>query len=1182
MSIDFERDYGVNAGYVQELHDTWKLDPDAVEQSWRKIFEASATEEKPPKATPAEQPPSPADESDGGDTYELLSGISGRIVENMVASLEIPTATSVRTVPAKWLDENRRIVNEHMGVRALGKASFTHIIAFAIVRALKENGRAQASFVERGPKPERRVPEHVNLGLAIDVPGPKGRNLVVPSIKQADTMNFAEFYEAYQDVVDRGRRGKLGMADYQGTTVTLTNPGGFGTSMSVPRLMQGQGLIVATGSIGVPTELTGSAPGALARLAVGPVMTMTSTYDHRVVQGAESGLFLKRVDELLRGADGFYREMFESLRIPWQPHEAAAGLRESGERDEAEMQVNVWMMINAYRVRGCQLADLDPLEYRPDRLDSLDPTAYGFSVWDLDRGFLCGDLSATAQTLTLREILATLRRAYCRRWTIEYMHIVDRDRRWWMRERCESPEMEVEFDADHRLRILDLLSRAENFERFLHASYVGNKRFSLEGADTLIPALAELIDRAAHSGVERVIIGMAHRGRLNVLANIMGKSHAQLFGEFEAVLLPLSKEGSGDVKYHLGQRGTYHTPDGQDIEVVLSANPSHLEAVNPVVCGMVRANQDALGDVARERVLGVLIHGDAAFSGQGVTAETLNMSELRAYGSGGTVHVVVNNQIGFTASPIDLRSTYYCTDMAKSIQAPIAHANGDFPESVMRAVRMAVDYQREFGSDAVVDLVCYRRWGHNEGDEPAFTQPVLYARIREHPTVREKYTGLLVRRGAIDEAQAIEIGGRHEKELSEALASFRATDQVDPPAEDVIDFTNDDPADYVIEPSPETGVPEDQLVAMIDQLNVMPKGHIPHPNLLRQLRRREQMVRGERDLDWGCVEALAFASLLSQGVPIRLAGQDSGRGTFSHRHAVIRDQVTGADFVPLAGLAKDGATFEVRDSLLSEEAALAFEYGYALERPDTHVIWEAQFGDFVNGAQIPLDQFVMSGEAKWRQRAGLTLLLPHGFDGQGPEHSSARIERFLALCSAGNVTVANCTTGAQFFHLMRRQGMSNVKRPLVVFTPKSMLRSPLAASPVEDLTRGAFCEWLDDDQPPATATRIILSSGKVYHDLAKQRSETGAEGRLLLRLEQLYPFPKRGLLDQLDRFPEAEVVWCQEEPRNMGAWPFILQRFADMGRPIRYAGRPESSSPATGSHRRHLAEQQHLLDLALG
>ena len=688
----------------------------------------------------------------------------------MTESLEVPTATSTRTLSAKLLDENRRILNEHLRMRALGKASFTHLIAFALVRAIAENPRVQSAFLVRDGRPQRFLPAHVNLGLAIDVPGPKGRMLVVPSIKAAETLSFGQFFEAYEDIVRRGRAGQLGAEDYRGTSLTLTNPGGFGTTMSVARLMKGQGLIVATGSIGVPPELAGMARSALAELALGPVMTMTSTYDHRVVQGAESGLLLKRVDELLQGADGFYDEIFGTLRVPWTPARASTDLRRTGGGDLAEMQAKLWKMINAYRTRGSRLADLDPLGYKPDPLPSLDPASYGFTVWDLDRTFLSGGITREREA-TLREILATLRHAYCRRWTIEYMHITDRKRKHWIREVVEDREAEFAFEQEHRMRILDCLTRAEAFERFLHTRYVGNKRFSLEGADTLIPALAEIIERAAEHGVERVVIGMAHRGRLNVLANILGKSYDKIFREFQAVLLPLSAEGSGDVKYHLGQRGTFVTASGQEVDGDPLGQPQspggrrsgrvRHDACVPGRAGGPRATQGARRPRARRRRV----------QRAGVVAETFNMSELRAYTSGGTIHVVVNNQIGFTASPRDLRSTYYCTDTAKSVEAPILHANGDFPESVLRAARIAVDYQREFGGDAVVDMVCYRRWGHNEGDEPAYTQPVLYAKHRQAPDrARELHSTLLVRREALTRDEANEIQSRSfEDELRQAL-----------------------------------------------------------------------------------------------------------------------------------------------------------------------------------------------------------------------------------------------------------------------------------------------------------------------------------------------------------------------------------------------------------------------------
>ncbi|MEX1024421.1 MAG: multifunctional oxoglutarate decarboxylase/oxoglutarate dehydrogenase thiamine pyrophosphate-binding subunit/dihydrolipoyllysine-residue succinyltransferase subunit [Planctomycetota bacterium] len=1193
MTSQFESEYGVNAGYVEGLFEEWMNDPESVDLSWRGLFErhhggpspgtaasspatlatATATKEAPDKA--AGKAAAPADDGD----YERLSGVAGLIARNMTESLEVPTATSVRTLPAKVLAENRVILNEHLQVRAFGKASFTHIIAFAMAKALGENLRLVASFVERDGKPFRRLPDRVNLGLAIDVPGPKGRMLVVPSIKGADRMGFKQFLDAYETLVARGRDGDLGTPDFAGTNVTLTNPGGFGTEMSVPRLMKGQGLIIATGNIGVPPEVRYASAESLAEIALGPVMTMTSTYDHRIIQGAESALLLKRIDELLNGADGFYDEVFRAVRVPWTPHTAARDLH-GAKSDEAALQSGVWSLINAYRVRGCRLADLDPLEYRPEPLPSLDPATYGFTVWDLDRTFLCRGL-AGKERLTLREILAHLRRSYCRRWSLEYMHISEFPRKAWIRDSVEMPGAYFDISTAERQRILERLFRAENFERFLHTKYVGNKRFSLEGGDSLIPALAEIIDRAAENGVGKVVIGMAHRGRLNVLVNILGKSHEQVFREFEGVLLPLSAEGTGDVKYHLGQRGTYVTPTGKDVEIVLSANPSHLEAVDPVVCGMTRAYQDAMGDRERRQVLAILVHGDAAFSGQGVVAETLNMSNLRAYGNGGTIHIVVNNQIGFTAGPEDLRSTYYCTDVAKSVGAPILHANGDYPESVVRSVRLATDYQREFGKDVVVDMVCYRRWGHNEGDEPAYTQPVLYAKIRQHPTVAETYTQLLIRRKELAEEDAIAVGQRFDAELADALARSRENNGPEVPADDLIDLDDDDPRDYVTAASPETGLPHERLIEIVEDTNRIPEGHVTHPNLLRQLSRRERMVRGEQGLDWGCAEVLAFGSILGEGVSIRLSGQDSGRGTFSHRHAVIRDQISEKEYVPLRTLATEGADFAAWDSLLSEEAVLGFEYGYALARPAAFVLWEAQFGDFVNGAQIPIDQFIVASESKWRELSGVTLLLPHGYDGQGPEHSSARPERFLGLCSGGNMTVANCSTSAQYFHLMRRQGKQRAKRPLVVLTPKSLLRDKRAASDIQEFTAGGFQEVLDDVRiEPAATRRLVLCSGKLYHELADARDEAGLEDVAIVRLEQLYPLPKERLLAWIEA--AEEVVWAQEEPRNMGAWPYMLQRFSDFGLAVPYAGRPESSSPATGSYRRHSAEQTAVIRRALG
>lgn len=1195
MPIDFEKSFGVNAGYVEGLFDEWQANPEAIDESWASYFERVAQRTEPtaeseaeaeqaaPRskeaATTAKAEPRADSEADPDVDVEPLRGLARNIAQNMDQSLAVPTATTVRTVPVKVLVENRRLLNAHLKVRALGKASFTHLVAFALVRALAEDLAMQASYRERDGKGEKLTSKYVNLGLAIDVAMAGGRALLVPNVKRACQLDFKAFLAAFDDLVRRGRDGKLGADDFQGTTCTLTNPGGFGTQMSVPRLMQGQGLIVATGSIGVPAEAASMSPATLAGLAFGPVMTITSTYDHRVIQGAQSAVLLRRLEELLNGADGFYDRIFGEMRVPWVPALPAPDTKRRNPDEDGEAQARVWALINAYRVRGCQLADLDPLEYRPDPLPSLDPASYGFTIWDLDREFLVGDLAGETR-MTLREALDVLRESYCRRWTIEYMHVVDRTRKHWLRDRIEPRRNEQVFDDEHRRAILGRLYHAQNFEQFLHKRYVGNKRFSLEGAEALIPALAELIERAGAAGVEKVVIGMAHRGRLNVLTNILEKSYAQVFREFEGVLLPLSTEGSGDVKYHLGQRGRYTTRAGREIEVVLAANPSHLEAVDPVVCGLVRGYQDELADSDRKRVLGVLVHGDAAFAGQGVVAETLQMSNLPAFRTGGTVHVVVNNQIGFTAGPRDTRSTYYCTDIAKSIQAPILHANGNNPEAVLRSVHVAVDYQREFGLDVVVDLVCYRRWGHNEGDEPAFTQPVLYRHIRGHPTVVDHYRDLLVRSGSMTPEGCDEVGQEVDRQLKEAVGELERTaeERDELPLEEVIDVDDDDPGDYSSGETFETGVASDELERLVVRLNTLPEGHVAHPNLVRQLSRRERMVRGEQGVDWGCAEALAFATVLGEGTPVRIVGQDSGRGTFSHRHAVIRDQETAADYVPLDDLGDDAASFEVRDSLLSEEAALVYEWGYSIARPDALVVWEAQFGDFVNGAQIGIDQFLVSSEVKWKERSGLVLLLPHGYDGQGPEHSSARLERFLTLCSHGNLTVANCTTSAQYFHLLRRQVRARPRRPLVVMTPKSLLRDHRAASDVEALTRGSFQELVPDDVvDPAQVRRVVLCSGKVFYDLEAFRAEAELSDVALVRLEQLYPLPLDALRRTIERYPDAELVWAQEEPKNMGAFTFLSTRLLDHGIVLGYAGRPQSPSPATGSYKRHAAEQEHLV-----
>ncbi|MCH2101650.1 MAG: multifunctional oxoglutarate decarboxylase/oxoglutarate dehydrogenase thiamine pyrophosphate-binding subunit/dihydrolipoyllysine-residue succinyltransferase subunit [Planctomycetes bacterium] len=1175
MDIDFEEQFGINAGYVESLYESWQSDTKSVDPEWANFFAGSGPETE--RSVPSSPPLRASDEQ---YEVEALRGVSAKIAANMNASLSIPTATTVRTLPVKALDENRRIINGHMRDRVLGKASYTHFIAYAMVCAVHEMPSVQSFYDNRDAQGYRVTPRQINIGLAIDVPTKDGRrSLVVPNIKGAESMDFKEFFDAYQDLVQRGRSGRLTATDFAGTTFTLTNPGGFGTEASVPRLMEGQGLILATGSVGLPVQARQMNPAILADIAMGPVMTITSTYDHRTVQGAESGRLLARVEELLDGSGGFWEEIFRCLRVPWRPAVATVDARAKSEQELAEDQAKVWQMIGAYRSRGCQLADLDPLEYKPDLRSSLDPEWYGFTIWDLDREFLTDGMGGKPK-MTLREILTILREAYCRRWTSEYMHIIDRERKHWIRNRIEERRNEPEYLPDHRRRILERLICAENFERFLQTRYPGNKRFSGEGADSMIPALGEIFDLAAEDGVERIVIGMAHRGRLTLLATLLNRPYEQMFREFEGVLLPGEVEGSGDVKYHLGQRGTYRTPSGKEVEIILAANPSHLEAVNPVVCGQVRAYQDIAGDAERKKTLGVLIHGDAAFTGQGVVAETLQMSGLPGYRTGGTIHLIVNNQIGFTAGPQDLHSAYYCSDIAKMVQAPVLHANGDYPESVVRACTVATEYQRKHGADVVIDMVCYRRRGHNEGDEPMYTQPQLYKKIADHPTVRENYTELLVRRGQMTREECEAIGERFDHELREALEISRGrkseahTYELAPSSELCA-------AEWSDSNSPETGLPAERLVTLVDSLNSMPEGHVVHPNLLRQLKRREEMVRGNRGLDWGCAEALAFGTLVQDGVAMRMSGQDSGRGTFSHRHAVIRDQSTGKDYLPLAQLRED-VDVQVYDSLLSEEAVVAYEYGYSLSHPEAMVYWEAQFGDFANGAQIPIDQFITGGEAKWDQRVGLTLLLPHGQDGQGPEHSSARIERFLQLAAEGNFQAVQASTPAQCFHLLRRQGLAGPNRkPLIFFTPKSLLRDPRATSAIEEFTAGGFQEVLGDPHITKDAKTVVLCSGKVYFDAIDRRNAAERKDLAIVRLEQFYPFPRRALEDELAKHPGADLIWLQEEPRNQGAWTFLHDRLNGLGIEVEYLGRPIAAAPASGSYARHVAEQEQLLERML-
>ncbi len=1134
------------------------------------------------------------------DVLVPLRGAPGRLVVNMVASLAVPTATSVHPVPAKLVEVNRRAINEHLARSFGGKVSFTHLIGWAVVQALVAVPALNASFVEdadgRGTPGVVRY-GHVGLGLATDLPRPDGsRSLVVPVVKRADTLDFSGFWHAYEDLVRRARTGKLAVDDFAGCTITLTNPGTLGTSQSVPRLMAGQGAIVGVGSLDYPAALAAADPATIAELGLSKVVTLTSTYDHRVVQGAESGLFLSRVHELLVGEHGFYESVFDSLGVPLQParlerdHHPASSLER--ERNQLEKQVQVQALINMYRVRGHLIAQLDPLQtsapmLRPD----LDPSSYGLTVWDLDRPFLTGGL-AGRDVMTLGEILQVLRDAYCRTIGVEYMHIQEPEEKRFLQEHLEGVATALSPDEQHH--VLRRLNAAEAFERFLHSRYVGQKRFGLEGAESTIAFLDASLDEAVRNGVEEAVLGMAHRGRLNVLANIVGKSYSEIFAEFEGNLDPETVQGSGDVKYHKGAVGKFTGRGEVTLPVTLVANPSHLEAVDGVVEGIVRAKQDELADPSSFAVLPLLIHGDAAFAGQGVVAETLNLSQLEGYRTGGTVHLVINNQLGFTTLPTAARSSVYATDVAKMVQAPIFHVNGDDPEACVRVARLAVAYRQAFRKDVVVDLLCYRRHGHNEGDDPSYTQPLMYRQIDQHRSVRKLYTEALVKRGDITLEEAEQALEDFANRLQQALDETRSAGPV---------HFERLPERHLVEPPPlgaATGVPAATLEAIASRLHSFPPGFTPHPKLERQLATRARLFTSG-EVDWSLAEALAFGSLVLEGTDVRLSGQDTRRGTFSQRHAVVVDYLNGEEHVPLsrlhepvgdaAALAGEGhGRFLVLDSLRSEYAALAFEYGYSVEARDALVAWEAQFGDFSNGAQIVIDQFLVAAEEKWGQSSGLVLLLPHGYEGQGAEHSSARLERFLTLAADNNITVTQPTTAAQYFHLLRSQSARMTRRPLVVMTPKSILRSRQSRSLLGELVSGGWRPVLDDPEraliEPGEVRRIVATTGKIAFDAVSRRQQPGVPPFAVVRVEQLYPWPEELLVSILAGYPNAsEVVWLQDEPENMGAWSYVhdkLHRVLRGRYELRHVSRRPSGSPATGSHALHELELADLLDRALG
>jgi 2-oxoglutarate dehydrogenase E1 component len=1116
----------------------------------------------------------------------------------MEQSLTVPTATTFRVVPVGVLEERRRAINA--ALKSAGrqdKISFTHLIAYALVQATKRHPVMGHTLVVHEGTPHRVQPEGIALGLAVDVQRKDGsRGLVVPVIKRAETMDFAAFHAAYEALVEKARTNRLMPDDFAGATMSLTNPGGLGTVASVPRLMAGQGSIIAVGAIGYPAEFSGVAEERLAEFGISKVMTISSTYDHRVIQGAESGSFLAAVEHLLQGDDGFYELIDESLQlsaVSYQLVKAAPAAK----RDEAAGPVAPDMLyhvaaamalVKAFRMHGHLAAHQDPLGTPPIGDPALDPGPLGLTP-EVLAAIPSKVLRIAVPGRTLAESLPYLQATYCGTMAYEIEHIATHEERVWLREKIESGAYRQPLAANEQRALLRRLTEVEALEKFLHKAYLGQKRFSIEGLDMLVPMLDLTIERAAEAGARDVVIGMAHRGRLNVLAHTIGRPYETIFAEFEGgrqveggQLTP--EGGTGDVKYHHGAEGAYVTAKGTAITVSLSPNPSHLEFVSPVVDGRARAKQtqrrgrDAHHDPSA--ALPVAIHGDAAFAGQGVVAETLNLGSLKGYRTGGTLHLITNNQVGFTTDMEDARSTRYASDLAKGFDIPIFHVNADDPEASLAAARLAMAYRERFNQDVVIDLVGYRRHGHNEGDEPAYTQPVMYERIRSLPTVRERYARSLVEGGVITQEESDREAAQVYQRLVDIQQTFRASMGRSVTRELEVRLGG---AGLEVE----TALAPEFITSLNEQLLSWPEGFTVNPKLGKQLERRRAAL-SQGGIDWAHAEALALASLLTEGVPLRLTGQDTERGTFSQRHLVLHDASTGQAWAPIQKLPGALAPLELYNSPLSELATLGFEYGYSAAAPEVLVLWEAQFGDFINAAQVVVDQFLSAGLSKWGLTTRLTLLLPHGYEGQGPEHSSARLERFLQLAAEGNIRVANPTTPAQYFHLLRRQARRTRQRPLVIMTPKSLLRLPQANSTLEDLAGGAWRPVLDD---PATQdgaggiSRMVLCSGKVYYDLLTEANKLEGERPALVRLEQLYSFPWSEMRAVLGRYGGLEeLLWVQEEPRNMGAWMYVepkLRELAPEGVEVNYIGRPERASPAEGYPAAHAAEQSRIIREAL-
>lgn len=1193
--------FGYNYGFVADLLEKYHEDRESVSEYWQNYFDdltngnghkKPATTQTKSKTTVAQaakpiQNINPSFEISSEDELKMITGVGAKIIENMDNSLTIPTATSLRTISVKLLAENRRIINQHLKRLYGGKISFTHIVAYAIVQGIKEFPNMNNSFAFSDGKPQLVNKKHINLGIAVDTARKDGtRSLIVPNIKKAETMNFKEFADAYSALVNKARTNSIEPADFQGTTITLTNPGGIGTVSSTPRLMNGQGAIIAVGAIEYPAEFKAMHETAIAAFGIGKVMNITSTYDHRIIQGAESGEFLKSIDDLLLGKNNFYETVFKDMHIPQKP--VGWGIDTSSktqglvkDKEKIEKQAKILQLINMYRVRGHLIANVNPLSTKPHYHSELDPTNYDLTIWDYDRYFISSIKGQS--TGTLREILDILHQTYCEKIGAEYMHIQSHEEKSWLQDKMETIRNTPDFSEDGKKRILEKLIIAEGFEHFLHTKFIGHKRFSLEGSETVIPLLDHILDLSINDGVEEVLLGMAHRGRLNVLSNIIGKSYEKIFSEFEEDIDPDSPQGTGDVKYHLGASGKYLTASGKEIKVSVASNPSHLEWVNPVVEGIVRAKQTRLRDKNFQRVMPLLIHGDAAFAGQGVVAETLNLSQLKGYRTGGTVHLIINNQIGFTTGPEDARSSSYATDVAKMVQAPIFHVNGDDPEASLHVARLAFEYRQQFNKDVVIDLFGYRRHGHNEGDDPVYTQPVMYRKIKSHPSVKQIYERQLISENIISEKEIEKLDKSIYTILEKSLKNSKKKQNTFVPDKPLA-YTDEEYKKYKI--VKETKVPFDILSQVVKGLTSFPDDFAINPKLKKHIGKRKELLTGNARIDWAFAEALAFGSLLTENIPVRLSGQDSARGTFSQRHLIMNDMNDGHDYIPHNHIADNQARLEALDSLLSEAAVLGFEFGYSVADPLALVIWEAQFGDFANSAQVIIDNFIASAKVKWKLPANITLLLPHGQEGQGPEHSSARLERFLALCAEENMTVCNPTTPSQYFHLLRRQVLDVEETPLVVMTPKSLLRLPAARSPLSEFTDGKFEEIMDDDikEGKEKIKTVILTSGKVYFDLVKYRDINEINDAAIVRVEQYYPLKEEALKKIIMSYKNAKTInWVQEEPQNQGAWTFMFPRLYDLlpkSKKVKYVGRPASAAPASGSAKIHLKTQDELVKKA--